>query len=116
MVDSIKNNFIIKPSAFRSFHSEEMIKSTNEFMNETHVFRKRYFLNDFSISIQAGTNLYSNPRHFSSIYYSYELGYPSKEVSYLKQFAEDNIDYTNTVYAYVPWQYVIYLMMEFSND
>jgi len=56
----------------------------------------------FRISIQASSAHYSVPRAKARAYRACELGYPSESDDLIKEYAEDETDYTDTVYAYVP--------------
>ena len=59
----------------------------------------------YSVSIQAGEYLYSNPRLDyvdGMVYEAVELGYPSREDELLKGYAEDPDNPTDTVYGYTP--------------
>lgn len=65
----------------------------------------------FRVSIQAGAALYSIPREDGMYPYSaFELGYPSEEEPLINEYAEyygsDGIDYTDTVYPFVPTELV----------
>ena len=65
----------------------------------------RVHCNDgYNVSIQAGRGLYSAPRidHYLGGYVSVELGFPSSIDEEFKPYAEDENDWCNTVYAYVP--------------
>ena len=66
--------------------------------------RPRLFCNDgFSISVQASSFHYCKPR-LDGIqdYESVELGFPSMEDELINEYAEDDWNYTETVYGYVP--------------
>jgi hypothetical protein len=62
----------------------------------------------FSMSIQAGTGLYSEQQKTSKKYSKVEIGYPSTDEPLLYKYAESFYDpdadfkYTDTVYPYVP--------------
>lgn len=61
----------------------------------------------FSMSIQVGTGIYSELRKTSKKYSKVEIGFPSEHESLIESYAEghgfeDDIDYTRTVYPYVP--------------
>ena len=56
----------------------------------------------FTISIQASSGHYSVPRGKAEMYRSCELGFPSEADDLIKEYAEDDTDYTQTVYPYVP--------------
>jgi hypothetical protein len=65
----------------------------------------------FSISSQANEYAYCEPRESGldeETYTHVECGFPStSDISEdLKKYAEDNSDYTSTVYAYVPVEIV----------
>lgn len=63
----------------------------------------------FRISIQASSTHYSIPRTKADAYTHVELGFPSEADDLIKPFAED-MDYTNTVYPYVPAYVVLALL------
>ena len=66
--------------------------------------RPRLYCNDgYSISVQASAFHYCKPR-LDGIqdYESVELGFPSTEDELINEYAEDDSDYTKTVYGYVP--------------
>ncbi len=61
----------------------------------------------FSMSVQVGYSLYSKPKKVAKRYSEVEIGYPSEHEPLLEEWAETifedgSIDYTNTVYPYVP--------------
>ncbi len=61
----------------------------------------------YSVSMQVGDGLYSTPRKYGADYYTtVELGYPNMEDELINIYAEDNYDYTETVYPYVPVEIV----------
>ena len=65
--------------------------------------RPRLYCNDgYSISVQASGFHYCEPR-LDGIqdYESVELGFPSMEDELINEYAEDDSDYTETVYGYV---------------
>ena len=51
----------------------------------------------FTMSVQAGQNLYSNPKDVADSYETVEVGYPSEDESSLEDYADGT-----GVYAYVP--------------
>jgi hypothetical protein len=63
-----------------------------------------------TMSIQASSGHYCLPRvtleSFSG-YSDVEIGFPTREISCIKEFAERNEDYTDTVYPYVPMDVVL---------
>ena len=62
----------------------------------------------FSMSVQVGYSLYSEPKKVAKRYSKVEIGYPSErellleEYVELSMFDENFVDYTDTVYPYVP--------------
>lgn len=70
--------------------------------------RPRLYCNDgFSISVQASEFHYCYPQlNGVRDYESVELGFPSVEDELINEYAEDCMDYTETVYGYVPIEVV----------
>ena len=70
--------------------------------------RPRLLCNDgFSISVQASKFHYCIPRlDGEQDYEAVELGYPSMEDELINEYAEDDWNYTETVYGYVPIEVV----------
>jgi len=56
----------------------------------------------FSISIQAGSGKYSLPRGGASKFTELELGYPNRPCPFIHKWAENQEDYTESIYPYVP--------------
>ncbi len=61
----------------------------------------------FSMSVQVGYSLYSTPKKIAKRYSAVEIGYPSEREPLIEEWAETifedgSIDYTDTVYPYVP--------------
>ena len=64
----------------------------------------------FEMSVQVGYSLYSEPKKIAKRYSKVEIGYPSEPEELIKEWAEftpfdeedGSIDYTDTVYPYVP--------------
>lgn len=59
------------------------------------------------LSIQAGSHQYCSPRNNSSegdynFYDSFEIGFPSRVIPELLEYADDENNPTETVYPYVP--------------
>ena len=91
---------------------------TQEFLNKTYKtyakciemqeVRPLVICNDgFTMSIQAGWGIYSNPQITGKIkYYAVEIGFPSNEENLITKYAENKVDLTETVYAYVPIEIV----------
>lgn len=70
--------------------------------------RPRLCCNDgYSISVQDSAFHYCSPRlNGLQDYKSVELGYQSAEDELINEYAEDALDYTDTVYGYVPIEVV----------
>ena len=70
--------------------------------------RPKLCCNDgFSISVQASEFHYCCPRlNGVQDYESVELGFPSVEDELINEYAEDCMNYTETVYGYVPIEIV----------
>ena len=69
----------------------------------------------FTMSVQVGYSLYSTPKKVAKRYSAVEIGYPSDHEPLIEEYAECyttaiyngsfeelDIDFTNTVYPYVP--------------
>ena len=65
----------------------------------------------FSMSVQVGPHLYSEPKKVAKRYSKVEIGYPSERETLLEEYVElgifdtaqgKGVDYTDTVYPYVP--------------
>ena len=74
---------------------------------EIQEIRPRLYCNDgYSISVQASAFHYCYPRlNGAKNYESVELGFPSMEDELINEYAE-GLDYTETVYGYVPIEIV----------
>ena len=65
-------------------------------------------IDGFSMSVQVGYSLYSEPKKVAKRYSKVEIGYPSERESLLEEYAECytfeelDIDFTDTIYPYVP--------------
>ena len=62
----------------------------------------------FRMSVQVGYSLYSEPKKVAKRYSNVEIGYPSEHEPLIEEYAECftfeelDIDFTDTVYPYVP--------------
>ena len=60
----------------------------------------------FTMSVQVGYSLYSTPKKVAKRYSEVEIGFPSDHEPLIEKWAENSFeeepDYTNTVYPYVP--------------
>ena len=81
---------------------------THTLYDEIQENRPRLCCNDgFSISVQASEFHYCEPRRNGvQDYESVELGFPSVEDELINEYAEDCMNYTETVYGYVPIEIV----------
>lgn len=80
---------------------KEFVQKTHN-KNEPYFTRPRIVCNDgFTMSVQGGTGIYCSPRLHQDWYDEMEIGFPSQEEPLINEFAEDNQDYTGTVYGYV---------------
>lgn len=72
----------------------------------------------FNISIQASSNHYCSPRKdgYDVLYTQVELGFPSERDNLIDEYVEDlsqdgeEIDYTKSVYPYVPAEVISLLI------
>jgi hypothetical protein len=55
----------------------------------------------FSLSVQATHGAYCSPRENIGPWYAVEVGFPSAKPELIAHLAEDERDYTETVYPYV---------------
>ena len=65
----------------------------------------------FEMSVQVGSNLYSTPKKVAKRYSEVEIGFPSEREPLIEEYVElgifdtaqgRGVDYTDTVYPYVP--------------
>ena len=62
----------------------------------------------FEMSVQVGFSLYSTPKKVAKRYSEVEIGFPSEREPLIEEyvelgiFEEESVDYTDTVYPYVP--------------
>lgn len=84
------------------------VHTCSDGLHEVQENRPRLYCNDgYSISVQASSFHYCEPRlNGIQDYESVELGYPSEEDELINEYAEDDLDYTETVYGYVPIEIV----------
>lgn len=78
-----------------------------QFGRSFHVTKKLLLQSGLSISIQASSGHYCFPRENSEcesyeIYSEFEIGFPSKKIDKIIQYAEQPEFPTETVYGYVP--------------
>lgn len=60
----------------------------------------------FTMSVQASGFHYSSPRENTGPYIKVEVGFPSEKPKFFAEFAEQDEDYIDTVYGYVPVELV----------
>lgn len=61
----------------------------------------------FHMSVQASQYTYCSPRIDNAKFYTQvEVGFPSAKPECFAEYAEDDSDYTDTVYGYVPVELV----------
>lgn len=83
---------------------KEFLKNTVNFYETTGRYcRPHIVCNDgFSMSIQGGLAVYSDPRIDTDWYKEMEIGFPSEKESLIMEYAESPENPTDTVYGYVP--------------
>ena len=64
----------------------------------------------FRMSVQAGDGMYCTPRDDYGPYSEVEIGFPSEREECIMPYCEDPTQPTDTVYAYVPTQFVTYII------
>lgn len=75
------------------------------FGNELYMNKRVVCADGYSLSIQASSTNYCEPREDIkdvSAYESFELGFPSSKDEEIMEWAEDQEDPTGTVYGWVP--------------
>lgn len=83
----------------------DYLRDTYKVSNGLQEIRPRIKCKDgFSMSVQAGRHFFCNPRCNleNGKYSAIEIGFPSEPEELIKEYAEDEKDYTQTVYGYVP--------------
>ncbi len=66
-------------------------------------YKRAVFADGFTVSIQANSGAYSNPRlDHAHKYDAVELGFPNRPCPFIMEYAEDPGNLTGTVYGYVP--------------
>jgi hypothetical protein len=55
-----------------------------------------------TMSVQVGSGLYCSPRDSDGPWYAVEIGYPSRKIDGIMEWAESPESPTDTVYGYVP--------------
>jgi hypothetical protein len=114
MVDSLFNNCPIKVSAFRWFYDENNFHTNLKTTFGNYQLRNQFKLTNGKISIQGGTGKYC--KELNGFTTHFELGFPSFPIEELKQYADDETDLTGTIYSYVPFYFLMYIIMKYKED
>ena len=104
----MKINKFIKDNLKIKYQSEEY-SSLKEVLTTSRLPHIIYE-DGFSMSVQVGYSLYSTPKKVAKRYSADEIGFPSEPEELIKEWAEflpfseedEEPDYTDTVYPYVP--------------
>lgn len=81
----------------------EFLQAYRRVEHGMNVTRPRVACNDgYTVSVQAGWGIYSNPREDADHYFAVELGYPSDKDDELIPYAENEEAPLDTVYSFVP--------------
>ena len=96
----IKNNLrVINYSGNSSVHSPFPLLTSSR-------LPKIVCSDGFEMSVQVGSSLYSKPKKIAKRYSAVEIGFPSDHEplieEYAENFFEEEPNYTDTVYPYVP--------------
>lgn len=103
----------------------EFLQKYRRVLHGINVTRPRVKCADgYTVSVQAGWGIYSQPREDADAYTAVELGYPSAGDEELCPYAESPDDLLGTVYGYVPVTLVDAVLekhggivgADFSND
>ena len=94
----IKNNLRVK-----TLSNDPLMKHITTSSRLPHIICE----DGFSMSVQVGYSLYSTPKKIAKRYSAVEIGFPSEHEPLIEEWAETlfedgSIDYTDTVYPYVP--------------
>jgi len=97
------NEFIKKNLKVKVLSEDPLLKHMTTSSRLPHIV----CVDGFTMSVQVGYSLYSKPKKVAKRYSEVEIGYPSEHEPLLEEWAETifedgSIDYTNTVYPYVP--------------
>ena len=106
--DMMKNNIneFIKNNLKVTYPAEEY--SSMKHMMTSSRLPHIVCVDGFEMSVQVGYSLYSEPKKIAKRYSKVEIGYPSEPEELIKEWAEFSLfsdeepDYTDTVYPYVP--------------
>ena len=101
----MKINEFIKNNLKVTNHSRDSLM--NHMLTSTRL-PKIVCADGFEMSVQVGCSLYSTPKKVAKRYSAVEIGYPSEHEPLIEEYAECytfeelDIDFTDTVYPYVP--------------
>lgn len=91
------NEFFKKHEKFIQYGSGHVYRDTNP---------RIHCKDGFSLSVQARSSSYCEPRDDHGPWFAVEVGFPSEEPKYIMSYCEDVSNPTGTVYAYVPIELV----------
>ena len=97
------NEFIKKNLKVKVLNDDPLMKHIMTSSRLPHIICE----DGFSMSVQVGYSLYSTPKKIAKRYSAVEIGFPSEHEPLIEEYAEtfhqeDETDYTDTVYPYVP--------------
>ena len=98
------NEFIKNNLKVTTFSEDPLMKHITTSSRLPHIVCE----DGFTMSVQVGYSLYSEPKKIAKRYSKVEIGYPSEPEELIKEWAEFSLfsdeepDYTDTVYPYVP--------------
>ena len=104
----MKINEFIKKNLKVTNHSRDSLM--NQMLTSTRL-PKIVCVDGFEMSVQVGHSLYSTPKKVAKRYSKVEIGYPSEREPLIEEYVElgifdtaqgKGVDYTDTVYPYVP--------------
>ena len=104
----MKINKFIKDNLKVTNHSRDSLM--NHMLTSTRL-PKIVCVDGFEMSVQVGSSLYSTPKKVAKRYSAVEIGFPSEREPLIEEYVElgifdtaqgKGVDYTDTVYPYVP--------------
>jgi len=87
--------------AFRDYDGNGHPEGEKGYKSSFPLARRIACVDGFSMSVQATHGAYCSPRQNIGPWYEVEVGFPSAKPELISQFAEQDKDYTKTVYPYV---------------
>ena len=103
----MKINEFIKNNLKVTNHATSSDAFVNQMLTSTRL-PKIVCSDGFMMSVQVGSSLYSTPKKVAKRYSAVEIGFPSEHEPLIEEYAECytseelDIDFTDTVYPYVP--------------